>query len=662
MSRKKRTKQDILERTNKRRKQEDALLITGFVSTSEKENKMVKTKPLGSWEDQEQNYELLPRKLKGDDTDLVEGLPIKVNGIVERNQIKTRRIEQANRDAKVESDEDAGSSDSSKHAMEESDLEDEPDTEAKIVALKEEIAELVEKLMEEPEEHISALTRLCKMVTSKNPNTCKFAMLALVPVFTSLIPGYRIRPLTEIEKREKVSRDIARLRNFEQNLVSNYKVYIDHLKVLAKVPNNDEEIKFSLGVLSMRALIELIPSASRFNYRAEVFTILIRRICKPSLKSDPIAKDVIRALESLINDDDEGNLSLDIVRILSKTMKTRNYNVEESVLNIFLSLDVLHDYNGNSDDAERPPKSHVVDKKNRVHFSKKQKKARKELKQIEKEMQQAEQTVTAEERQTNQGKILELVLSIYLNILRSGSKNLTGAVLEGLAKFGKMTNYEMLGDFLVVMKELIRNILVEEVQSSEVRKALLCIVSAFSLVSHHSHMKIGVDLSSFVDALYAILPDVALDPDIELSYKSMRLADPLNAEILKPSVNVSTKAELLIKAVDHVFFRSRSGSKERASAFTKRLYMCSLHTPERTTCAILKFIDKLMSKYTEIAGLYSTEDRIANGNFNLESNELHRSNPGAATLWENKILSKHYCPTVVTGINALAKKSAKNAL
>ncbi|CCD23896.1 Noc3p NDAI_0C02360 [Naumovozyma dairenensis CBS 421] len=658
MARKKRSQEAILERTNKKRRQEDALLESGtFEDAGELSDSMIYEStvaiPKKAWDDEEQDYELVPRKIKDVEEDMVEGLPIKINGKVERNlvkQTKKKDIHQqkeTNLEINEQPDAELDESQSS---------DEEEDTEERIIELKEDIADLVEKIMEDPEENTMALTRLCKMAGSRNPNTAKFSILALVPVFNSIIPGYRIRPLTDLEKKEKISKEVAKLRTFEQNLVQNYKSYVEILKNLSRVANNDTSIKVNLGVLATQAALRIISNASHFNFRADIFTLILRRICKPNLAADPIAHQAIETIEGLFNADDEGGISLDIVRILCKIMKVRNYNIEESVLNMLLSLDVLHDYDPNTkdDDSLTPMK---LKKKDRVHLSKKQRKMRKEMKEIEKEMEQAEQVVSAEEREKNQSQILKSVLALYLNILRNKSVKLIGPVLEGLAKFGNMANFDLLGDFLVIMKEIINDTELDSLSPEEVRKVLLCIVSAFSIVSNNSNMKISIDLTTFADALYSILPYVSLDADIELSYKSLRLADPLNNEIIKPSVNVSTKAELLLKALDHVFFRSKSGSKQRAAAYTKRLYTCMQHTPEKTTIALLKFIDKLMNKYPELCGLYSTEDRIANGNFNMETDVVSRSNPDAATLWEHTILTKHYCPTVVKGVRSLGTRS-----
>lgn len=655
----------IQKRTAKKRDEEDQLLQTGsFQDVGELSTDVLshqegskRKRNRSSWENEEQDYERKTRQLNDVEEDMVEGLPIKIDGKITRNMVKRidRKKIEAEKEVEKESEEESEDQ-NDENDSEETPSDEEPDTEESIILLKEEIADLVEKIMEDPEEHTTALNRLVKMASSRNPNTCKFTMLALVSVFTSIIPGYRIRPLSETEKKEKVTKEVARLRNFEQNLVSAYKHYIDILGKLSKVPNNDSPIKVELGNLAMQAVIRIASNATHFNFRTDVLNILVRRICKPNLSNDRMATATIKTIESIFNDDDEGTISVEIVRVMSKVMKVRNYNVEESVLNMLLSLDVLHDYDPNTKD-DNDSVQLKLKKKDRVHLSKKQRKARKEMKEIEEEMRKAELAVSAEERERNQAEILKLVLSLYLNILKINNSRLIGSVLEGLSKFGNMANFDLLGDFLAVMREIIYDAELDNLSHEEVRKVLLCIVTAFSLISNNHHMKINMDLSRFVDALYSVLPYVALDSEIELSYKSLRLADPLNIEITKPSVNVSTKAELLLKALDHVFFRTKSGTKERASSFTKRLYMCMEHTPEKTTIALLKFIDKLMNKYPEISGLYSTEETIGNGKYDMFTDNISKSNAGAASLWENHLLAKHYCPAIVKGVRALSTRS-----
>jgi nucleolar complex protein 3 len=49
-------------------------------------------------------------------------------------------------------------------------------------------------------------------------------------VFQDIIPGYRIRPLTDKEKKEKVSQMVQRVRDYEQGLVAVYQSYLQILE------------------------------------------------------------------------------------------------------------------------------------------------------------------------------------------------------------------------------------------------------------------------------------------------------------------------------------------------------------------------------------------------------------------------------------------------
>jgi len=69
---------------------------------------------------------------------------------------------------------------------------------------------------------------------ANDPYIRKMTMLSQLAVFKDIIPGYRIRELTDKEKVEKVSQMVAHGREWEQGLVS---VYQNYLKCL------DSELK-----------------------------------------------------------------------------------------------------------------------------------------------------------------------------------------------------------------------------------------------------------------------------------------------------------------------------------------------------------------------------------------------------------------------------------
>ncbi len=59
-----------------------------------------------------------------------------------------------------------------------------------------------------------------------DPIIRKLAILSQLAIFKDIIPGYRIRALTEAEKSEKVSQMVARTRDWEQGLVIVYQAYL----------------------------------------------------------------------------------------------------------------------------------------------------------------------------------------------------------------------------------------------------------------------------------------------------------------------------------------------------------------------------------------------------------------------------------------------------
>lgn len=671
--------------------EQDALLEVGIFDQSPRDKLHEK------WDDVEQDYEKVPRSAE-DLTELIEGLPTKdSSGEIRRT---VRKVSHNSKSANLE--EDDALANSEKVETEKTIEQEDEDIHAhlppaeRLNALKEEISELCSSLMEDPEGNSKNLTRLKKMAQSNNFATSQLATTALIPVFKALAPSYRIRPLTDAEKREKVSKDVAQQRQFEQTLVANYCQFVDHLATLAKVSalnsKNGKNITSQMikkGSLACKVVCELCSSSLRFfNHRGELFKIVIRRLNRRPHDQDDLEvfNKCLRTIENLLKDDAEsGEISQELATLLCKTLREKKYRVDESVINIFLSLSLLEDYdpNGNKDQADKPK----MRKKDRVHLSKKERKARKERLEIEAEMNQAEQVITAEQREKYQAQVLKELLTTYLHILKAGAlgtdgvtSHLIAPVLEGLSIYGRMANFDLLGDFLEVLREILDSSM-EELNAADkspdmdindarrVNLILLCIVTSFSLVANNSSvgkLPISLDLSKFVTSLHAILSEISLDCDLELSSKSLRLADPLAGDRpFKPSVNVSTRTELLLRCLNSIFFGSKNGSSIRACAFTKRVYISILQAPERTSLALLKFIGKLVSRYDGgIKGLWSTEERIdGNGVYSLGIEredmiiDLDRSKSEAATLWENVILDKHYSPMVRDGARSLFKNS-----
>lgn len=637
----------------KQRLQEDRMLEGAFntkefhVESADEDNET------SDWENQEQDYENIPRTLKTKKT--IEGLPIKtLDGRIQRTIIEDEGKESddeeaSDEEAEIDFEDDKQAADTNDINHEEVyQQSDKLSDEEKLLQLQEDIAEMVEKLTEQPEENLHFLTRLRKMAQLKNANTSRFSFLALIPVFKNVVPGYKIRPLTEMEKKEKVSKDIARLRIFEEGILANYKSYVN------LIVENSKKMKSNamLARLSITSACELVSTLSHFNFVEDLLEIIIRFIFRfkgslPKFYDDDSEQDrnvkvfnkCIAVLTKKLEEDVTfGKLSFDICRIISKNLKQRKFHCNKEVLALYLSLRILSDYDPQGSQGDEESNKLKLKKKNRVHLSKKERKARKERKEIEEEMRKAELQVSVEERDRNQAEILRIVLANYLQILKTQSDHLLATVLEGLAKYGFMANIELIGDFLTILKELITDISQEDhINDHMIKQILFCIITAFTLQSNSTSARVvKMDMSKFIDVLYSILVDISLDEEISKSIK------------------------LLIRTLESIFIKQTANVKIRNLAFTKKLYMLMLNTSEKPTLSILNFMNKFLVKCPEVKNLFSVEDRIANGVFNIDSPHLNRSNAEAATIWENCLLVNHYCPTIANSAKKVLKQSRSN--
>ncbi|RVD85684.1 uncharacterized protein DFL_003995 [Arthrobotrys flagrans] len=538
----------------------------------------------------------------------------------------------------------------------------------RIVEAKEELAEMASSINEEPEENFHLLRKLQELFDSESNITIKkLALITQATVFRDIIPGYRIRPLTAEEQATKVASDVRKLRNFEQSLVSSYKAYVDTLGKVARQIGNQ------LCPVAISCTCTLVDTVPHFNFRQELLKILVERLSVRVV--DEAFVKCRNALEEFFRQDESGTGSLEAVRMIIKMLKAKDYQVDESVLNTFLSLRLLAELNvkASYDTIDQPGQK--MKKKDRLPFTKKEKKAYKEKKIVDAQMKEADAVVVHEERERNQSETLKAVFLTYFRILKEKKSALMGATLEGLAKFAHLINVEFFSDILAALRELVEDAQadadaeVEEGADDEAaeslqrernlrREALLCIVSAFSLLADQANEAKGlvnIDLSFFTTYLYSVLLLLSLSPTIELSSKSLHLADPSSSEpveIPSSKVNKATEIEMLLRSLDVVFFKAPRGTGEissaRVAAFTKRLSIAALQLPEKSCIALLTSLQNLGKKHSrKVHPLFVSDDRVGDGTYDpfIDTPELSNALAGSA-VFEHALLANHYSPKI----------------
>ncbi|KAF2786528.1 nucleolar complex-associated protein 3 [Melanomma pulvis-pyrius CBS 109.77] len=629
--------------------------------------------------DLEQDYEQRPRKIKKQKENV--RLPVRTTeGWVEHKA--------APEEAKVEDDSDSflGSEGEEQAISEDEAVEEEPKVPVRqqILEAKEEMARIAGLVNEDPEEHISSLKTLAQIADSKNATVRKLALATQVSIFKDLIPGYRIRPLSEENMTDKVSKEVRKLRAFEQKLVSSYQAYVQDLAKLAKSTGTEEAA--SVATVAISCACNLLIAVPHFNFRGDLLKIIVGKLSAKRVNGDFIK--CRETLETLFRDDEDGNASLDAVTMLTKMMKSKNYHFDESVLDTFLHLRLLSEFSQKAsyDSVDKPEVQRYHGKKikeKREFRSKKLRKVLKERKAVEKEMKEADAVVGHEERDKIQADTLKMVFVAYFRILKARSKKLMGAVLEGLARYAHLINQNFFGDILEVLRDIITIAELsaqaddgdsEEEEEDEdddeapernvTRESLLCVITAFALLQGQDAAKaantLKLDLSFFITHLYRTLHPVSLNPDIEFGAKSLHLPDPHAQHTITNKVNVQTTIVLLIRSLSSVLLPPaalRAVPPIRIAAFCKQLMSISLQLPEKSCIAMLGLLNRVAKAHgRKVTGLWNTEERRGDGVFDALKTEIEGSNPFAGTIWEGEILRRHYCPTVREAVLGIEKK------
>ncbi|KAG1756821.1 nucleolar complex-associated protein-domain-containing protein [Suillus paluster] len=533
---------------------------------------------------------------------------------------------------------------------------------ARIQGAKDQIASICQEIIAEPENSLGLLRRLHtfsleKITTPSHPEPVlndtvirKLAILSQLAVFKDIIPGYRIRGLTDKEKAEKVSQMVARTREWEQGFVLVYQNYLRSLEAELKA-------KSELGEVALKCMCTLATEVTHFNFRTNLITCIVARLSK---KSWDVASDLcMNTLISIFQEDQTGTPSLEAVQLLNRMIKERHFNVHPEVLTCLLHLRLKTELNIRASDskvdkniqskgkaAARRAKGKPTEQ---PHLSKKAQKALKERKEIEREMRDAEAEVDKEERANTHTETLKLLFVLYFRILKHPRPTpLLPAALRGISKFAHLINIDFFKDLMQVLKDLIirespgqdptddpQRFGVDA--TTDIQHRLLCIVTAFELLSGQGE-SLNIDLTDFVNHLYTIILPVSILIQVD--------EPPRSVFVSKFGTSKSASiADMLFRALNIIFSPRSSGNTAihwRSAAFAKRLLIASLNWPPSCALRALEFVESLVAKDPKLEALLSTEDRRVDGVYLPEVDDPQLCYPFGTSFWELSLLQQHH--------------------
>ncbi|XP_065920082.1 nucleolar complex protein 3 homolog isoform X2 [Dysidea avara] len=502
--------------------------------------------------------------------------------------------------------------------------------EQKLNEKKELIGLTASKLVEDPENNINLLKTLRSLCVEREPEVCitvrKLAMVSTMAVFKDIVPGYRIRQLSEEDKKVKVSKEVRKLRDFEQTLLTNYTHYLTILEeTIHRIGNfkNSKKKKLSLEYLcdgqslpetSLRSLAtvatksicELMTSLTHFNYKNNIFTVVVSLLSTPGV-DDELLVMACDAVQTVFQKDLVGEASLELTKLIAQTIKAKKYRVNSLLLDTFLCLN-LHDVSVSTEEDG------ATKRKDKSVMSKKEKKRMKSVVKLQRELKEAEAVESKEKKTKLQTDSLKLVFSTYFHILKhSTTSRLISSVLEGLSKFSHLINVDFFVDLLNVMETSITT------GSFSQRQSLKCILTAFDILSGQGKA-LNIDPRKFYIHFYAVL---------------LQLDTSMNDEDIL----------LTLKCIDKMLLKRKQVSLQRVLSYMKRIATVSLHVAPAASVSLMSTMKQLFNSYPRTERLLDSESASL-GVFKSDVTDPELSQADSAVLWELPLLAKHYDPLV----------------
>jgi len=257
---------------------------------------------------------------------------------------------------------------------------------------------------------------------------------------------------------------------------------------------------------------------------------------------------------------------------------------------------------------------------------------------------------------------LKLVFVLYFQILKNPHPTpLLPAALQGIAKFSHLVSVDFFRDLLKAIKVVMTSGSADSEESpsiaTPVYHRLLCISAAFELLSGQGEA-LNVDLSGFVNHLYALIPFIGISNeagDIG-GNASAKAKHPGSEKLTDIASDWSSQAEVVFHVLRLIFSRGIGGGAPawRAAAFAKRLLTAALHWDPATAVRAVQFVAGLVRENSKLEALLATEDRSFDGVYQPEMDDPQLCHPFGTSFFELMLLMNHIDPGVRDAAGALA--------
>ncbi|KAH6578907.1 hypothetical protein BASA60_003496 [Batrachochytrium salamandrivorans] len=470
---------------------------------------------------------------------------------------------------------------------------------------RERLASAASQLIENPEANIGELKALHRISKTSDSRIIKLALLTELTVFKDIIPGYRIRKLSEKELSAQVSKEVKRLRQYEESLLGSYQIYLQHLEdLVSNICSSDDNS--SIPGVALLCLCDLLKSVPHFNFRLNIMTVVMSSLQR--VKIPALIDACCDSFDDLLRGDVSGEASLDAVKLISKFAK-KTHQIRPRIIKTFLSLRLLDELQVESDG-------------------------------VDEELHEAEATVDRAERQKLHSETLKHVFLTYFRILKEAPESpLVLPALEGLGKFSHLINIDFFNDLVAAIKKIclhhLNHINMGVELSRSLSISLQCILTVLQLLAAIKDA-IKTDLLQFHTATYDMLSKLATRvPSTDL------------ASLHSNPHSDHSKIGLMLLVLEIMFQRPQDMAINRVASFVKRLSTVALNLTDNASIAALSVVHKIIMRLPRLHSLLDGEETIGSGVYKPYVQDVDLCNPFATSLWELTIMAEsHYHPAV----------------
>ncbi|KAI8480084.1 Nucleolar complex protein 3 [Branchiostoma belcheri] len=497
------------------------------------------------------------------------------------------------------------------------------------------IAKLSIRVMDSPQEALSSLKALRVMLNEEDPQVAvtvrKLVMLSLCEVFKDIAPGYHIRTRTEKEMQQKMKKDVKQLVEWEEGLVRQYQLYLQHMEDIIKACTSKKKAQgisgqnklpmkalHSLMEVAVKCMCELLVSLMHFNFRTNIMAVIVPLM---DHSNSDIADMCCDTVKKVFKQDRQGDATMEVVKLITSMVKSKAFSVQPKVLETLLALKIKRKRAKREEKLTREllEAEATENQKRKLDLNTQTIEicdAVADFPEVGNVMTSGVHQKWREDGISHHHGSERMVFLTYFRILKRNLHSvLLPSVLEGLAKFSHLINVEFFNDLITVLRELV------ESGSLSYRETLHCMVTAFQILSNQGGV-LNIDPLRFYTHLYANLLHLHAGQDTD---------DTTNA----------------LECIDIMLNKRRKQvSMQRAFAFLKRLCTLSLQLLPNSTLGTLAASRDFLKVFPKTDMLLQIEETQGGGMYLPELQEPEHCNAHTTALWELHHLNRHYHPHV----------------